>query len=40
MIYFQSVLVSITLSEYAYSSFGFSTDEMEGNKVVMKSIIG
>ena len=40
VIYFQSVLVSITLSEYAYSSFGFSTDEIEGNKVVMKSIIG
>ena len=32
VIYFQSVRVSITLSEYAYSSFRLSTDEIEGNK--------
>ena len=40
IICFQSVRVSITLSEYAYSSFRFSADEIEGNKGVMRSIIG
>ena len=40
VIYFQSVRVSITLSEHAYLSFRFSTDEIEGNKGVMKSVIG